>query len=120
MSFFLMRSQMMRVISSPSSSTTGLATLILSMSFPRKLWREPVYVATFARPNNLSGDSPSKAHNDRPCRHPVPSPIGGKYRRRRPGDEEFRADGVAAGGAQMPLAERAGGGPGCRRRRHSG
>src|SRR5215475_13614682 len=110
-----MRSQMMRVISSPSSSTTGLATLILSIKGSSEGASKDGEGVAIAGPQITCGPRPVKGANGSPCRHSFPPSDGGKYRRRGPGDEEFRLVGPAANRAPMRLAQRAspGAGLGC-------
>src|SRR5471030_2590084 len=98
---------MIRVISSPSRSATGLATLILAMRTPenglggaeksspaidaRRLGRNPLL-------RRDERDAP------RPQRHTGSAAAGGKHRRGGPGDGQFRPRRPAPGGAARRLA----------------
>src|SRR3954463_1015030 len=95
-----MRSQMMRVISSPSSSTTGLATLILSIIVllgmergrgPRKGGVDEA----IAGAKDGSQRRQDATLRSGPRRDPLHPPDGGKYRRRRPRHGQFRPHGTA-------------------------
>src|SRR3954454_17664527 len=89
-----MRAQMMRVISSPSSSATGLATLILFIRASESSVRRGI--AT--RPK------PVKETNARAVYHSLTSAIGREYRRRGAGDGEFCPHRSQAGEAAAWLA----------------
>src|ERR1043166_229028 len=115
MSFCLMSAQMMRVISSPSSSTTGLATLILS-----------ILPSNCGSAGGIAGAACSVKDTTRePCarHHPVASPAGREHRGGGPRHGEFRTLRSQAGEAAPRLAgrqgHRHGGGRGARGRRGS-
>src|SRR2546423_12700791 len=100
---------MMRVISSPSSSTTGLATLILSMtrlsSDRLEKWGRSGYSRARLARSKRSVKASYDPTYDPACRHPVPAPDGGKCRGRRPGDEEFRSQGTGADRPEIRMAQ---------------
>src|SRR5581483_12092895 len=67
MSFFLMKSQMMRVISSPSISTTGFATLIFAIAQGPLDWsRKRTRLGRRARRSYGAGAAVSQAAADAP------------------------------------------------------
>ena len=85
-----MKSQMIRVISSPSSSTTGLATLILAMRCPFGIWRsERTRPSLDRRPRRGKSGS-------RPQAEPT-SPEGRRRKRSRPPMPRIRQPGSEAG-----------------------
>src|SRR6185312_7855475 len=132
-SFFLIRSQMTRVISSPSSSTTGFPTLIFAMKFvlcskPERTQREARGLLAIephrvkARFGHRSKEALTRAdastgsrselrpvtghaRSRRPCHHSVRAAIGREYRRLRPGYGEFRASRSEIGQAPRRLAK---------------
>src|SRR3954471_9959904 len=114
-----MRSQMMRVISSPSSSTTGFATLIFVMEFVLHLSGhlsgtcresggllaiEPHSVKGSVTKRKIVPDSYVRTAR-RTRHHPLRTAIGREHRRLCAGDGEFRSLRFAPRQAARRLAE---------------